>query len=370
MIVVTVVLTVITAGVATATAAAVYGATSSIALASAAAYAAWGATVGFLSGGLSAALNGGDLGDVLRGAFVQGISGALTGPLHMVGGLANIVGHGIVGGATNVAMGGKFSDGFLSAAAGAATAVAGLTSPDTKIGQSLGLGGRTAIASAVGGTASVLGGGKFANGAFTAAFQHLVNAEFIPEMWAQKQEYMWTTEHRNEIIESYKSQGLEFTNRSIDSMKRQLLIDIQHMRLTIFKDLSQVEFERMSANIYQSLNAAIMASASLDPNFKFGPSVNITATLGGGYIIGGNAGVVVDDNSLKAFYGYGFATKGIIASFAIGKGNSPSLGSKTTSYSLGSPWGIGVGHENGGFSGQFSTTGFYRMKNTYFYEKK
>jgi hypothetical protein len=74
-------------------------------------------------------------------------------------------------------MGGKFGDGFISAAAGAATAVTGLTSPNTQIGQSLGLAGRSAIASTVGGTASVIGGGKFANGAFTAAFQHLLNAE-------------------------------------------------------------------------------------------------------------------------------------------------------------------------------------------------
>ncbi len=37
---------------------------------------------------------------------------------------------------------------------------------------------RTAKASVVGGTASALGGGKFANGAYTAAFQHLLNYEF------------------------------------------------------------------------------------------------------------------------------------------------------------------------------------------------
>jgi RHS repeat-associated protein len=185
VIVAAVVVTVLTAGIAGSVAySAAYSlAASGVAVGTAAAagaaagFAVAGAIVGAITGGLSAALNGGDLGDILRGAFVQGLSGALTGPLHMVGGLANIVGHGIVGGATNVAMGGKFGDGFISAAAGAATAVSGLTSPGPQIGQSLGLVGRTAIASAVGGTASVIGGGKFANGAFTAAFQHLVNAE-------------------------------------------------------------------------------------------------------------------------------------------------------------------------------------------------
>jgi hypothetical protein len=40
---------------------------------------------------------------------------------------------------------------------------------------------RPAMAGIVGGTASALGGGKFANGAFTAAFQHLLNAEMADD---------------------------------------------------------------------------------------------------------------------------------------------------------------------------------------------
>jgi len=38
---------------------------------------------------------------------------------------------------------------------------------------------RTSIAATVGGTASVIGGGKFANGAVSAAFVHLFNAEKV-----------------------------------------------------------------------------------------------------------------------------------------------------------------------------------------------
>ena len=141
-----------------------------------------GAAIGAITGGLSAALAGGDLGDVLRGAVIGGISGALTGALHGVGGTlgtnaANVAGHGVIGGASNVAMGGKFQDGFLSGAAAGATAATGLTNPDSAAGKSLGIAGRTAIASAAGGTASALGGGKFANGAMTGAFAHLLNAE-------------------------------------------------------------------------------------------------------------------------------------------------------------------------------------------------
>ncbi|NJR42019.1 MAG: hypothetical protein HC767_04550, partial [Akkermansiaceae bacterium] len=106
----------------------------------------------------------------------------MTGSLHNVGGTlaldaANIAGHGVIGGATNVAMGGKFQDGFLSGAVAAATAKTGLTDPNTDVGRSLGFAGRTAIASIAGGTASVIGGGKFANGAMTGAMTHMLNAE-------------------------------------------------------------------------------------------------------------------------------------------------------------------------------------------------
>ena len=171
-------------GIGAGIAAGLYGAlgTGTLAATSAGAYALTGAVIGSITGGLSAALNGGNLGDVLRGAVIGGISGALTGSLHNVGGTlaldsANVVGHGVVGGASNVAMGGKFGDGFLSAAASAATATTGLTDPNTSTGKSLGFAGRTAIASAAGGTASTLGGGKFANGAVTGAMTHLLNAE-------------------------------------------------------------------------------------------------------------------------------------------------------------------------------------------------
>jgi hypothetical protein len=87
--------------------------------------------------------------------------------------------YGTVGGAVEEATGGEFRHGFYGSFAGS---VAGSVEP------SLGLpkyserspgavAERTSFAAAVGGTASVLGGGKFANGAVTAAFQHLFNAE-------------------------------------------------------------------------------------------------------------------------------------------------------------------------------------------------
>lgn len=151
--------------------------------------AAQGAIVGSLSGGINSAMHGGSVGDILKSAVTGAVQGAITaGYLHDAGITAesanffsletakHIAGHGIVGGVANLAMGGTFQDGFLSAAVSAAAANAGAF--DFIKGDGAGsILGRTAVAGIVGGTASVLGGGKFANGAYTAAFQHLLNAE-------------------------------------------------------------------------------------------------------------------------------------------------------------------------------------------------
>ncbi|GAA5484538.1 RHS repeat domain-containing protein [Haloferula sargassicola] len=147
-----------------------------------------GAIAGFVGGALSTALAGGSVSDILRAGLVGAIQGAITaGVLHgLVDGigfdskLLNVVGHGVVGGGANEAMGGKFSDGFLAAAAAAAVSVSGicermkLGEPGGPKDSPLKVAGRTAVAGVVGGTASAIGGGKFANGAYTAAFQHLL----------------------------------------------------------------------------------------------------------------------------------------------------------------------------------------------------
>jgi hypothetical protein len=100
----------------------------------------------------------------------------MEGAAEFGGKLAHVVGHGVTGGAANAAMGGKFQDGFLSAAAGATAVHTGLYGAFKGPGP-INVAGRTAIAGMIGGTASALGGGKFANGAYTAAFQHLLNNE-------------------------------------------------------------------------------------------------------------------------------------------------------------------------------------------------
>lgn len=148
-----------------------------------------GAAGGFASGFAGSLLNGGSLGDAFKAGIVGGITGALTAGIGAKFGAINskgpwneferAVAHGAVGGAVEEATGGEFRHGFYSSFAGS---VAGSITP------SLGMGTpgdgdfgkttlRTAFAAVVGGTTSELGGGKFANGARTAAFQHLFNAE-------------------------------------------------------------------------------------------------------------------------------------------------------------------------------------------------
>jgi RHS repeat-associated protein len=149
-----------------------------------------GAIGGALAGGVNAALAGGDLGDIFKGALIGGIQGGASagighgswfsaGTLGSTGSaIAQTTAHGILGGAVNEAMGGKFQDGFLSAAAAkGATFLPGVGDylrPSEGHGNIL---TRTALAATIGGTASALGGGKFANGAKTAAMQHLFNEE-------------------------------------------------------------------------------------------------------------------------------------------------------------------------------------------------
>jgi hypothetical protein len=116
--------------------------------------------------------------EATNGGLLHGLGEAAQGAAGTAKGFglsaAHTAGHGVVGGLSNVAQGGKFQDGFLSAAASAAVSNTGLANPETS---KLNIVGRTAVASIAGGTASTLGGGKFANGAVTGAMHHLLNAE-------------------------------------------------------------------------------------------------------------------------------------------------------------------------------------------------
>ena len=95
--------------------------------------------------------------------------------------LQKILAHGVVGGMASRATGGKFSDGFRSAAAAKAFApmidgIGGEYGSD-QWAQSGARAQRIAMAAIVGGTTAAMTGGKFANGAVTAAFSRAFNDE-------------------------------------------------------------------------------------------------------------------------------------------------------------------------------------------------
>ncbi|KZN34384.1 hypothetical protein N480_22535 [Pseudoalteromonas luteoviolacea S2607] len=83
--------------------------------------------------------------------------------------------HALVGGISSIASGGKFGHGFVSA--GFTKMAMGNAGFNMNNREWTAIAGRTTVAAIVGGTASAITGGKFANGARTAAMMHLVNGE-------------------------------------------------------------------------------------------------------------------------------------------------------------------------------------------------
>ncbi|MCG7551780.1 DUF637 domain-containing protein [Pseudoalteromonas sp. Of7M-16] len=83
--------------------------------------------------------------------------------------------HAVVGGVSSVLSGGKFGHGFISA--GFTKMAMGNAGFNLNNRAWPAIAGRTAIAAIVGGTASALTGGKFSNGARSAAMMHLLNQE-------------------------------------------------------------------------------------------------------------------------------------------------------------------------------------------------
>jgi len=137
---------------------------------------------GSFSQGLEAGLKSGVISAVTAG-ITQGIGDLFMGTENTAGLFgdnvwANYTGkavtHAAFQGAMNEAQGGNFWDGALPALVSSAG--------DPLVGQVGGYDlssrmGRTALSATIGGTASVLGGGKFANGAVTASIVHMYNFE-------------------------------------------------------------------------------------------------------------------------------------------------------------------------------------------------
>jgi len=130
-----------------------------------------GSLSGALQGAMWGAIGAGTafgIGEALGhagGIFTKGVSAGKA--------FIKAAAHGLSRGIISMAQGGTFRSGFAS----------GFTSsffnPGTTMGgtSSRGFTLRTTISAVVGGTAAVIGGGKFANGAVSGAFVHMFNAE-------------------------------------------------------------------------------------------------------------------------------------------------------------------------------------------------
>ncbi|CAB5500678.1 hypothetical protein THERMOT_1288 [Bathymodiolus thermophilus thioautotrophic gill symbiont] len=126
-------------------------------------------------------LSGGNDGDIFKAAAVSFASasaagyighGGVDGAPIVEGAINKAIAHGLAQGAISQISGGNFQDGFVGGFIGS---VAG--SNMSEGGDWSDIAGRTAIAATAGGITAELGGGKFSNGARSAAFVHLFNSE-------------------------------------------------------------------------------------------------------------------------------------------------------------------------------------------------
>ena len=125
-------------------------------------YIATGSAKAAQGAGLSAALFVG-IGE-LRGGKMGANGKMQYNPGWESGSMKTLAAHGLAGGIVQDRMGGSFGAGFLSGSLGSYLSSSG----NSRIGN-------TAREAVVGGTISVIGGGKFANGAQTGAFRYLFN---------------------------------------------------------------------------------------------------------------------------------------------------------------------------------------------------
>lgn len=129
----------------------------------------------------------------LRAAVVGGVAAGLSFTVGEVYGdpkflssnfAKKVVAHGLIGGQRQAISGGSFRAGFLSGGfTQAASPLIGMGESDVNVANSF---SRISAAAIVGGTASALGGGKFANGAVTGVFIQAFNHEAHRESLRQR----------------------------------------------------------------------------------------------------------------------------------------------------------------------------------------
>ncbi|MDM3872258.1 RHS repeat-associated core domain-containing protein [Porticoccus sp. W117] len=195
-----------------------------------------------------------------------------------------IFAHAVAGGVFSELQGGKFGHGFVSA--GLTKAFTTYANFDYSDGSAKAVIGRTAVAAMVGGTISELTGGKFANGATTAAIAHLFNAEL------SESEKRAIRARNKKAIEQLYGDILKAGNINIDA----------NIRLAASMTLDQLKSALTDASVWNykrnsSLIANLKAAGTYDANLlaEFGNlhagityaangvRLDVALTFGGGY---------------------------------------------------------------------------------------
>ncbi|THK37030.1 hypothetical protein EHS39_16420 [Ensifer sp. MPMI2T] len=175
---------------------------------------------GAISGGLSAALYGGTISDVLAGAVKgavfaavsAGFGGALGADVaaaygNTAGYVAGAAGAGLASGVQTYMSGGNFWAGFASGAL--MKALAGPLQSNTR-----GIGTTLSMA-ALGGTTSVIGGGKFANGAVFAAYGSILSNSLNEGMKAGRSIASSLVDAGREILDTFTKLSTSAYNTAV-----------------------------------------------------------------------------------------------------------------------------------------------------------
>ncbi|WJG07965.1 RHS repeat-associated core domain-containing protein [Aliiglaciecola sp. LCG003] len=234
-------------------------------------------TTGFLAGGVSTgSLKGALVGAFSAAAFYgvgQHFKGLAAGNsddavTHSFGGLdltsgqiaGQVASHASVGGVTSVLSGGKFGHGFFSAGVTKGIGGAFLPGGDNLTSNEIAKG--TIVSAVIGGTASVISGGKFSNGARTGAFQYLFNQALS----SIKKGYD-RIETTKRIIDIANQYGDESFSDVVDAMNFIRRADLSTLR-DMFPHLSSNDTQ-IQAEIY-ALTVSFRRDVSLPSGAKMG----------------------------------------------------------------------------------------------------
>jgi RHS repeat-associated protein len=198
------------------------------------------AAIGGAAGGVSAAVNGGNI-----------VTGALMGAFTAGAAQYGMVASSFAGGIASRIQGGNFGHGFWSAGLGAG------------IGGGMGKGwAKVVTAAVVGGTISKLTGGKFKNGAISAAFMAAVtsstagevqeaSADDVTKGKMSKAVYDVTADDVGEYsIDGYKLKNVYTDNES--GMKAALFVDAANRGVLAFAGTSPTSLSDWNANLIQA----------------------------------------------------------------------------------------------------------------------